>query len=184
MISSSLSEERVLAAVSLVQNKTTRQDAVAEALNIGKIFGGFPDKEFVEAALRADIWTEQCLAFVDEQEKIDFIAVESFVDQRSRAREDKQRLVSKRWQTPLVIGLLQAGLAERNITVQNGRLIYQNAGIVIRQLSTEIERLKSRRGKQDVVIPGDHIVTNDHQRKALAHALALSTRIKENNRVI
>ena len=168
-------DESVLAALSLVEKRGAI--AAAKSIYTEATPSEWGDKEFSVAALRATAWAEALINFLDqferEQAPIDYFAIESFVDQRSRAREDKNRLVRNRWQTPLVIGLVQAALARREVTVANGRLVYQNAGIVIRQQADEIARLKV-----GGFIPGDHLIKNDHQRKALAHALALSLRLQ------
>lgn len=172
----------VRAAVSLVENKNERDQATQEARQLSKQLDGWSDREFTSAALRAESWKEKFAMTVDqlldEHGNIDYFAVESFVDQRSRAREEQRRLVRNRWQTPLVIGMISDVLAQREITVRNQRLIYQNAGIVIRQWSTELSALKDRgRGRKDLFITGDRQITNDHQRKAWAHAMALRLRV-------
>jgi hypothetical protein len=174
--------DRVIEAYSLVEKKGRHAAAKSEARALAEPLDGWSDAEFSAAALRAEQWRDQFATALDQFEAehgaIDFFAVESFVDQRSRAREEKNRLVKNRWQTPLVIGLLAAELEKRDISVRNQRLIYQNAGIVIRQWSAELAELKNRgKGSPDLVVPGDHKISNDHQRKALVHALALSLRL-------
>jgi hypothetical protein len=184
----SIQPNEVLAAISLVEKKGQRQAAQQEVKELAADLDGWSDKEFASAMLRAESWRDNFRIAVDqlleEYGAIDYFAVESFVDQRSRAREEQQRLVSNRWQTPLAIGLMSQVLEQREITVRNQRLIYQNAGIVIRQWSTELSALKNRRrGQEDLYIPGDRQITNDHQRKAWAHAMALRLRVLDRQAV-
>jgi hypothetical protein len=174
----------VRAAVSLVEKKSQREAAQQRAGDLAAELDGWSDREFASAALRAENWRDSFAQAVDqliaEQGPIDYFAVESFVDQRSRAREEQQRLVRNRWQTPLVIGMLAVVLEQRGITVGNQRLIYQNAGIVIRQWSAELSELKDRRrGQSDLFVSGDRQISNDHQRKAWAHAMALRLRLSQ-----
>lgn len=171
--------EKVLAAYSMVETRGTTTAANAQTETI--LSAGWGDKEFTSAALRANGWLERFKEILDEIEEVHghvrVWAIESFVDQRSRAREEQERLVRKRWMTPLVMGLLAYELQERGYSVDDNTIVYQNAGVVIRQNNEEIARLANRRNKQlDVVVPGDHLITNDHTRKAFAHALSLSSR--------
>lgn len=167
-------KEEVVAASSLVEKRGSVKLAEEAYQSSSDIDWG--DREFSVASIRANSWLNNFIDFIDQVEgdyqPIKFYAIESFVDQRSRAREEKQRLVRNRWQTPLVMGLLQAELASRGFSVAAGNLFYQNAGLVITQQKNEINRLK-----QGGLIPGDDLIKNDHQRKALAHALALSLRL-------
>lgn len=174
-------KEEVLAAASLVEARGAVKAAQGD-YDLARRFD-WGDKEFSVAAIRAGRWVSSLVDFLDNFERefgpIDIYAVESFVDQRSRAREEKQRLVRNRWQTPLVMGLLQAALSDRQVSVEAGNLVYQNAGLVITQQRDEIARMK-----QGDFIPGNELIKNDHQRKALAHALALSLRLNHNPEMI
>jgi len=174
----------VLAAVSLVEARGTPAAAKREVAELEKYTNGGIDREFSAAMLRVASWIERFERAVDEifeEFDVDAVAVESFVDQRSRAREEKQRLIKNRWQTPLVIGLIADRLEKHQITMRNQRLFYQNAGIVIRQWAPELARLSDRSRlktiNDDCIFSGDKIITNDHQRKALVHALALKNRL-------
>lgn len=141
--------------------------------------------------------------------RIAVFGTESFVDQHSRARqrfacrackanfgrwtqvcpncgktgtlEPKSRLTKNIWHTPLLMGGLHTVLAEEcGATVRNHRVVYQNAGIVISQWGPQLAALKKRgRGKQDLDVVGDGQVGNDHERKALVHARALSLRLRQ-----
>ena len=175
--------ERVLAAISLVEPAGSARAALAQARAYLGARGGWGDVEFTAAMIRAKNWMTLFRSRLDavcaEVGPVDIWAIESFVDQRSRAREEKARLLKNRWMTPLVIGMLADELEARGMSLENDRIVYQNAGIVIRQMAEEIGRLKDRRRSAalDVVIPGDRLVTNDHLRKAFAHALALHMRL-------
>jgi hypothetical protein len=176
-------DDRVLEAVSLVEPKGAARTARAFADAQAETFGGWSDREFLAAQFRALRWMDMLTEALDrienEHGRIDMFGIESFVDQRSRAREEKQQLLKNRWMTPLTMGMLAAELDRRDYTIYNGRVVYQNAGIVIRQMSEEIARLKARPrgGTADLIVRGDHKVTNDHLRKAFAHGLALSMRL-------
>jgi hypothetical protein len=173
--------ERVVAAISLVETAAERAYARTQADEALAAWGGWSDREFVTATFRAQRWLgqfQQALATITEHQPVTYFAVESFVDQRSRAREEQQRLIKNRWHTPLVIGLLMSELERYGATAGNERVVYQNAGVVIRQLADEIARLKNRKGVRDILVPGDQMIRNDHQRKAFAHALALSLRLR------
>jgi hypothetical protein len=191
--------DRVLAAFSIVERSGDAKKALAEAKRISKeLFGAkdWSDYEYTAASVRASVWIAAAAAALDEIEArfgpIVAVACESFVDQRSRAREEKNRLLAKRWQTPHVIGRLEALLESRGIAVANGRLVYQNAGIVLQQLRNEraiiatdagivLENDSSPAKASDprhdgLVCPGDSLIGNEHELSALLHALALSFR--------
>lgn len=176
--------ERVLASISIVEPAGAVAQARKRADDLAARLGGWSDREFLAAALRADKWCERLVSALDEIEvehgPIDIFAVESFIDQPSKA----QRVQRKRWMTPLVMGQLAVVLRQRGSDVANGRVVYQNAGVVIRQWSAEIGLLAQRRrgATNSVVIAGDEQVGNDHERKALAHALALSLRLDANTK--
>ena len=181
-----LDSDRVLGAVSMVEKRGVVKQAETEARRLADLLGGWSDLEYGAASLRVDRWMETFIsgfeAIEDEHGAPHYVAVESFVDQRSRAREEQQRLVKNRWMTPLLIGELAVYLADRGYTVANGRLIYQNAGTVIKQWATEIGMLENRRARgksaEDLLVVGDHQVSNDHLRKAFVHARALSVRVR------
>lgn len=179
-------KNRVLASRSLVEKpgeaKKARSTAEAGASGIG----GWGDMQFTAAALRSESWCLKVRQALDEiceeYGSIEFFAVESFVDQPSRARKEKAGLLRNRWQTPLSIGGLAAVLREHRADVANGRVVYQNAGIVIPQWQTQIAQLEKRtKGKDAGVAPDDRLVGNDHERKALVHALALALRVGNGN---
>lgn len=146
------------------------------------------DRKFTETSLRVDRWVEMATAKIKEWEvkykAIQAIAIESFVDQPSRAKQ----IMQLRWQTPFLMGVLAARLKDMGYTPENGRVFYQNAGTVLKQWQFEIERLKKSKRKNRaskdewIIVKGDFKVTNDHLRKALAHGLALCIRIRENQK--
>lgn len=167
--------ERVLAAHSLLGPGVPSRSATAGEPEI------LGDRNFTLAERLAAAQAARTLAALDAVAsgyRIVRIGVESFVDQRSRAREDQGRLIKDRWKTPLVIGHLCAGLAARGFTSVAGNLVFQDAGIVIRHFASELRELAGRpRGDaRDRVAADDHLLTNDHLRKAWAHALWLSLR--------
>lgn len=173
--------DRVLLSRSLVPKKASLNEASEEARVLVASFGepGWGDLEYLRADLRALRWVEFVLSVLDEVER-DFappvaIAIESFVDQPSRAK----KLIRNRWQTPHVIGILTAALRLRGYAPENGRVVYQNAGVVLTQLSTEIATLDARKKPftDGVVVQGDSLVGNEHETRALAHALALAHRL-------
>jgi hypothetical protein len=170
----------VLAAASFVEPKGSVAKSKSLAEDYSEFTQGGIDKEFTAAMLRADQWMIKFKAALDQVEELDIdaFAVESFVDQRSRAREEANRLVKNRWQTPIVIGMIAIELAKRDYKIENNKLFYQNAGIIIRHWSKEIGALKARQvSGKDLLFPGDACITNDHQRKALAHGLGLLVRL-------
>lgn len=175
------SSERVLAALSLVETEKQRKEAAGEAKRLKEGNSGWGDEKYTAVSLRAHRWRSEFIAFLDrisdEFGQPDLIAVESFIDQAQHART----LKANRYQTPHLTGLLEAALYERGFAVERGNLLYQDAGDVIPQHSSEIAALESRsRSKinEFAVVPGDEVITNDHMRKALAHALAASLRVR------
>lgn len=177
---------RVLTSLSLVEKSGAAKKARSEAEEIASSVGGWGDMQFSAAALRSERWCaavrEALSEITDEYGPIAFFAVESFVDQPSRARKEKAGLLRNRWQTPLSIGGLAEVLREHGAEVSNGRVVYQNAGIVIPQWATQLAQLETRtRGEDAGVVPDDRLVGNDHERKALVHALALALRISNGN---
>ena len=173
-----LDQEKVLETASLVEKKGAVKKAKEEARILTDNLDGWGDKEFIAASLRTVGWLARAEEVLNDWEKkygtVQFYAVESFVDQPSRASQEKAGLLRKRWQTPFVMGGLATLLARRGVTAANGRLVYQNAGVVIRQWHKEIALLE----KGGSIYPGDEKITNDHLRKALVHALALNIRLK------
>lgn len=175
--------ERVLASVSLVEKPGDSKQARAEVESVAEALGGWADKQFASACLRAESWMERFAeAFerlAEQNGEIAMIACESFVDQPSKARKEKAGLLARRWQTPLLTGFLVPYLAARGYTVANGRLVFQNAGVVIPQMRSELAILENGRAPdKEAVVPGGSLVGNDHERKALAHALALAIRVR------
>lgn len=163
---------------SMVETAAERAAATGLVAELFEGRGNWGDREFSEAVIRGERWRDDFFAafdaYCDAHGHPAAVAVESFVDQPSKAK----KIQARRWQTPLLIGMLITGFAERGYTVANGRLIFQNAGTVIRQHSNELMRLEERNNATfDVVVKNDHLLTNDHQRKAWAHADALSLRI-------
>jgi len=175
--------ERVLASVSMVEKAGESKQARAEAEELAEPLGGWSDKQFAAAVLRAERWMERFAAAFAELEKAhgraEMIACESFVDQPSKAKKEKAGLLARRWQTPLLTGFLIPWLAARGYTVANGRLVFQNAGIVIPQFRSELAMLeRGRAADKEAVVAGATLVGNDHERKALVHALALAIRVR------
>jgi hypothetical protein len=172
-----LNDDKVLAAASLVEKRGAVSASKKEAESLTKDLSGWGDKQFIAASIRTKDWLIRAekilLAWKEEYREIDFYAVESFVDQPSRAKQEKAGLLRNRWQTPFVMGGLAHILFEQGVSVDNGKLVYQNAGVVIRQWHKEIAALENGGS----IYPGDHIITNDHLRKALVHALALQIRV-------
>ena len=170
--------ERVLLAVSLGEQRGALARYTKEARSLAGRFGGWSDIEFIAAELRANAWIARLVAALDafeaEHGEVACFGVESFIDQHQHAK----RMMRNRWHTPFLMGKLSQELAERDVTPENGRLVYQNAGVVLPQFKDERARLKARRSNdRDLVVPGDRQVTNDHLRSALSHALALSLRL-------
>lgn len=171
-------EPRVAVAFSFVEKRTAISAAKAEADRIADRLGGWSDKEFVAAHIRGRAWMTQFVSALDAFEaefgEIDVFGVESFVDQKQHAK----KMMANRWQAPYLMGLLEVELERRGVTVENGRLIYQNAGTVLTQ--TRAERAELQAGDavaREAVIPGGALITNEHKRSALSHALAVSLRI-------
>ena len=170
--------ERVLAAVSLVEPRGVKAAADRQAREIAETFGGVHDKEFTSAHIRAGLWVARFSTALDEIEAefgpVEVFGVEAFDDQAQHAK----KLIKGRWKTPLLLGRLAVELEGRGITVENGRLVYQNAGIVLKQFKDELQKLAARQTKTlDMVRPNDRTVTNEHQRSAFSHACALSLRL-------
>lgn len=133
------------------------------------------EKQFASAVARARVQAAALKEFVAEHDP-DFISIESFVDLASRAgREDR-----KRWTTPLVIGMMDAELRALGV---EGRVRYQNPS-VLQQFRVEINSLSEAnraKGKrsQDVLLPGDNLLSNPHLISAWAHASWRAARLTE-----
>lgn len=139
------------------------------------------DRNFTLAVRLAAAQAAKVAAIIGELRQLHrilAIGIESFVDQRSRAREERNRLLKDRWKTPLVIGHMGAALAAAGFSEEHGNLFYQEASVVLRQFSDQLAALAARaRGERDEpVCPNDHLLTNDHMRTAWAHAVWLSHR--------
>lgn len=174
--------DRVLYARSLTEVRGDAARARERASELAGRLGGWGDRDYCAAHLRAEAWLARlraaCSELRDAHGPIRVCAVESFVDQRSRAREERARLLRNRWQVPHVIALVSVVLAEHGLTVENGGLVYQNAGTVLSQLSRELTLLRERGAtEEERILAGDDLLTNDHERSAFAHALALSIRM-------
>lgn len=131
-------------------------------------------REFAAADLLAQAQATTMLTAVDDiVAQFDLphrIAVEAFVDQRSRAREEKAQLLRDRWKTPLVIGHLSAGLAPRGFTVAAGTLVWQDAGIVQRHYATELAALRAGEFGEPFLPQNARLLSSEHRRDAWAHA--------------
>lgn len=161
----------IVFAASLVERKRDR-DALAASLPA--YYDERPgDRHYALADLRAQAQARRALAALDayaaEHPPMAAIAIESFIDQGSRAAGP---FVKDRWKTPHAIGRLVTNLELRGYTTQDGTLLWQDAGVILRQLAEEIRRLA--RGER--VVEGAQMLTNDHLRKAWAHAQGLADR--------
>lgn len=176
-------DDRVVLSRSLVEKRGSASKSKEDAREQAAVLGGWGDVAFTAAAQRSEAWLEAVRDTLDEIKatgyEIDYFAIESFVDQPSRARKEKAGLLRNRWQTPLSMGRLAEELRRRGYSPEQGNIFYQNAGTVLTQWRTEIGQLEKRKKGQDAIVPGDHLVSNDHERKALVHALALSLRLGE-----
>jgi hypothetical protein len=177
------SREEVLRSVSLVEKRGAAKRALTQTRERSALLGGWGDNQFTAAATRSAAWMnlfrETLKEIAAADQSIDFFAIESFVDQPSRARQEKAGLLRNRWQTPLTMGRLAEELERRGYSPEKGNLFYQNAGTVLRQWKTELGLLEKRKRGEDTLLPGDSLVSNDHERKALVHALALLLRLEE-----
>jgi hypothetical protein len=124
------------------------------------------DVRFTDSVNRAAVISKTVLDFIDVH-KPNLVVVESFVDFGSQAKRTNTQggafFAKDRWKTPLVIGYLSAGLAERSFP-----LIYTNPQI-LRQYADEISMLGGKRD-EDVIAPNDRLLTSDHLIKAWCHA--------------
>lgn len=125
------------------------------------------------AALTLDEW-------IAEHGPVAAIGIEAFIDQPSRAR--KPNLVKDRWKTPLAIGHISARFAERGFASEHGNVFYQDPAI-LRHFASELAELArpssgETRTMHDSVCEGDHLLTNDHLRKAWAHGAWLCPRLE------
>lgn len=180
--------DRVLAAFSIIPSAPRlRRQARTQAAQIAEIAGGWSDKQFLAACLRAQNWIARCETALDQIEAdhgpIGAYAIESFTDQPSRSGKSKKKrggdLISNRWQTPLVIGMLLDSLAQRGVTLTSGQVFLQNAGVVLPQKELEWTLIAEHPGEPDVVVPGSELISDEHTRSALMHALSLAERARE-----
>ena len=122
------------------------------------------EKQFAQAVARGRLQVQQISAFLQEHDP-DFISIESFVDLASRkGKEDRLR-----WTTPLVIGMIDAELQKLGMAE---RVRYQNPSI-LSQFRTEMSQLgeaNKNRKRPDLLLPGDHLISNPHLLSAWAHA--------------
>lgn len=178
------SNNTIISARSLVEKKNDKNKANESSKKILDSMDGWGDREFYSLVLRSHNWINRFKEYykemVNEHGAIDYIVIESFVDQRSRAREEKKQLLINRWHTPFLMGELTYLLKKEEYVVGEN-IIFQNAGIVIRQWKNELDLLSSRKklDRSDIVVKNDNIIRNDHLRKALIHALAFSLRLKD-----
>lgn len=134
------------------------------------------DMQFSDAVLRARGQVKLLRDFIVKHEP-DLIAIESFVDLASReGKEDRLR-----WQTPLVIGMIDAMV--RDLGYPDERIRYQNP-IVLHQLRLEraqlVEANKPRgKRKEHVLVPGDQLVSNEHLISAFLHGSWSVERLEE-----
>ncbi len=147
-------EERILAAARMSTRPPKAPDLEAPC-----------DPQFTAAAARARDWADQALKFVCEHRPA-VIAVESFVDFRSKGRGSRREQL--RWTTPLVIGFLLAGLQDR---IPEAAVRLQNPS-VLAQFAVEISQLEAARaaGRPSEELPGSELLTSDHLVKAWCHA--------------
>jgi hypothetical protein len=147
---------------SLAPTKAEQEQVSVRAKALGT------DTEFNRGVLLASSQAQRILQALDEAPvRPDMIAVESFVDQPQHAKTMRKGL----WKTPLTIGYLLAGLAERGYDLDRGTLHLQNAGVVLKHMALRIEQIKRRdETTLNTFYPGSAIVTNSHMRSAFAHA--------------
>jgi hypothetical protein len=177
--------DQVVFSRSLVSKASQRKAHRERAQQLLERFGepGWGDLEYTEADLQAEVWVDSVLdtlaEFSRDFAEPDLIAVESFVDQPSKAK----KILKGRWKTPHTIGVLASALRPLGFTAENGRLVYQNAGTVLTQFSAELATLDQRKKPyaDGVIVPGDRLVGNEHERRALVHALALSNHVNHNH---
>lgn len=187
-VGSTGADDEVIEAFSMVEKKDLLNQDKKRAIDlIESGVNRWGDREFTLAMLRTDRWVKKAIAEIsrweDKYGQVEKIAIESFVDQPSRAKQ----IMKLRWQTPLLIGAFVERLKDLGYT--EDQLIYQNAGTVLKQWQTELDLLKNDKRKKrarqvdPVIVKGDWQISNDHLRKALVHGLALAIRIRENKLV-
>lgn len=161
--------ERVIAAKSLVAR-------------IPRLEVPLGDKAFTAAERHAAHQADAVGAAVSqmraEHGEIVAIGMESFIDQPHRART--ARHIKERWKTPLAIGHICARLHSLGFSSAEGTLIFQDPSI-LGQFARELGALEARprTSSAQVVCAGDHLLTNDHLRKAWAHGAWLNIRISK-----
>lgn len=106
---------------------------------------------------------------IHEKHGVDHVAIESFVDFKSKARKEKQGLLQQRWKTPLMMGALDTLLVDIGFDTARGNVSWQNPAI-LDQFKTEIGQLKDKATDSELIATGANQITNDHLRKAWAHA--------------
>lgn len=171
--------ERIVAARSLVPTPATKREATESAEDaLGSRAFTAAD---ILAAIQARAAATALSELIADHGPITAVCVEGFIDQPSRVTAEKKGLVKERWKTPLMIGHLSEQLATVGFRVDLRNLAYTDAGVVIKHFSVELSRLAARRrgDRKELVAPGDHLLTNDHLRKAWAHASWLSLRHKD-----
>lgn len=168
--------ERIVAARSLVPAPAIKREAHERCREV------LGSRSFTAADILAETQARAAATalreLIDELGPVTAVCVEGFVDQPSRISAEKKGLVKERWKTPLMIGHLSEQLASIGFRVGLQNLAYTDAGVVIKHFSVELSRLAARRrgDRNELVAPGDQLLTNDHLRKAWAHASWLSLR--------
>lgn len=124
------------------------------------------DKQFSDSILRARGQADALLQFIDRH-RPGLLAIESFVDLVSHTGKENRL----RWQTPLVIGMLDAGI--RDLGYEDHQIRYQNP-VVLHQMRDERSKLnqanKAQRKRKDwVLVPGDQLISNQHLISAFLH---------------
>lgn len=173
--------ERVVSAIDLSEGSGAVKDAWQQARDIADRFPGAYDIEFLAAHLRSRSYAGRVVAALRTVEglvgeRVNAIAIESFDDQAQHAKTMKK----DRWKTPLSIGVIVSELAVLGYRVEDGTLVYQNSGLVLKQHEKDLARLEARKTKDlDMVRPGDRLISNGHKRSAFAHAVAFGVRLDQ-----
>jgi len=131
------------------------------------------DMQFTDAVLRARGQAAALRAFLIEHNP-DMVCVESFVDLASRRRKGEGGKEDRlRWQTPLVIGMIDPML--RELGYQDHQIRYQNP-VALHHFRVERgvlwDAIRTRRKRTEhLVLPGDELITNEHLLSAFTHGL-------------
>jgi hypothetical protein len=163
---------------SVLAAKTYTWTAKTKREILGKREHDIGDMPFTDAILLA---RAQAQRMVENLESVIYeqgsrpiaIGIESFVDQRHRAREEKGYLIKERWKTPLLIGALNERLEDLGYHTSDGTILWQNAGVVLKQKGDVIRALANMNETSNFLQPlirNYSTLTNDHLRKAWAHA--------------